>query len=246
MNVSSFLRDINKLQSDASKPFRILFGVYGATGCGKSSLLNAVIGDTTIMPTDCYRACTSLIVEVQHNEDDKPQKCYRAEIEFIDKRSWEDELMNLFQDLHDDDEQDVDEDLSSNDESKMALDKVKAVCPSLMENGFKEGSIESMTDIVPKRGPLGTTKHIYTSTPIDFRNELYVYVDSGNKPSTIGFKATRTMQFWPLIEVVRIFIKSQALKAGTVFVDLPGVHVSNKARMAVPMAVCSNVCECGS
>lgn len=41
------------------------------------------------------------------------------------------------------------------------------------------------------------------------------------------------MEFWPLIRVVRIYVKSPALATGAVIVDLPGVHDSNAARAAV-------------
>jgi hypothetical protein len=41
------------------------------------------------------------------------------------------------------------------------------------------------------------------------------------------------MEFWPLIKVVRIFTKADALSTGAVIVDLPGVHDSNAARAAV-------------
>lgn len=32
------------------------------------------------------------------------------------------------------------------------------------------------------------------------------------------------MEFWPLIRVVRIYVKSPALATGAVIADLPGVH----------------------
>ena len=41
------------------------------------------------------------------------------------------------------------------------------------------------------------------------------------------------MEYWPLIEVVKIYVKSPVLESGAVLVDLPGVHDSNPARAAV-------------
>lgn len=41
------------------------------------------------------------------------------------------------------------------------------------------------------------------------------------------------MEFWPLIKVVKIYVKAEALSTGAVIVDLPGVHDSNAARAAV-------------
>jgi hypothetical protein len=41
------------------------------------------------------------------------------------------------------------------------------------------------------------------------------------------------MEFWPLIKVVKIYVKAPALSIGAVIVDLPGLHDSNAARAAV-------------
>jgi hypothetical protein len=46
-------------------------------------------------------------------------------------------------------------------------------------------------------------------------------------------KEKKQMEFWPLIKVVRIYTKAEALSTGAVIVDLPGVHDSNAARAAV-------------
>jgi hypothetical protein len=46
-------------------------------------------------------------------------------------------------------------------------------------------------------------------------------------------KKPREMEFWPLIRVVRLYVKAAALATGAVIVDLPGVHDSNQARAAV-------------
>lgn len=40
-------------------------------------------------------------------------------------------------------------------------------------------------------------------------------------------------EFWPLIGVVRIYTKAEALSTGAVIVDLPGIHDGNAARPAV-------------
>jgi hypothetical protein len=46
-------------------------------------------------------------------------------------------------------------------------------------------------------------------------------------------KEKRETEWWPLIRVVRIYTKADALSTGAVIVDLPGVHDSNAARAAV-------------
>ncbi|KAG9521663.1 hypothetical protein KCV07_g3510, partial [Aureobasidium melanogenum] len=43
----------------------------------------------------------------------------------------------------------------------------------------------------------------------------------------------REQEFWPLIKVVRLYVKADGLSTGAVLVDLPGVADSNAARAAV-------------
>ncbi len=60
-----------------------IVAVVGDTGAGKSSLMNALLEHSDILPTSGLQACTSVAVEVSANTtDDK----YRAEIEFLEKQ----------------------------------------------------------------------------------------------------------------------------------------------------------------
>ena len=47
---------------------RTVVGVLGSTGVGKSSLLNALLGEASILPTSGSRGCTATVVELQFNE----------------------------------------------------------------------------------------------------------------------------------------------------------------------------------
>lgn len=70
-----------------------------------------------------------------------------------------------------------------------------------------------------------------------FYKALQHYVDSKEKPTGDKNKKVKgekkQMEFWPLIKVVRIYTKADALSTGAILVDLPGVHHSNAARAAV-------------
>ena len=61
---------------------REVVGVFGKTGSGKSSLINAVIGVKNLIPTGDVRACTSVMIKVEANPQNKT---YQADIEFITK-----------------------------------------------------------------------------------------------------------------------------------------------------------------
>ena len=87
---------------------------------------------------------------------------------------------------------------------------------------------------------LGTKKSIAERDSSLFYTRLQHYVDSkekitqgDKKEKEKKKKGGREMEYWPLIKVVRIYVKSPALSTGAVIVDLPGVHDSNAARAAV-------------
>merc|ERR1739848_378728 len=43
-------------------------GVLGNTGVGKSSLLNALLNEASILPTSGSRGCTAAVVELKYND----------------------------------------------------------------------------------------------------------------------------------------------------------------------------------
>ncbi|TNN32165.1 Nuclear GTPase SLIP-GC [Liparis tanakae] len=85
--LNKFLRrKINDLETDK----REVVGVFGRTGAGKSSLINAVIGERNLLPSGSVNACTSVMIKVEANEQNSTK--YEADIEFITQEEWEEEL----------------------------------------------------------------------------------------------------------------------------------------------------------
>lgn len=72
-----FRKKITELDKDK----RVQIGVFGETGAGKSSLINAIIDEENLLPSsdECTSACTSVIIKVEASVDDK----YQALIEFL-------------------------------------------------------------------------------------------------------------------------------------------------------------------
>jgi ABC-type glutathione transport system ATPase component len=124
------IKQIDEVRSKA-KQAKTIIGVVGNTGAGKSSVINALLDEEKIVPTNCMRACTAVVTEISYNYDTDDK--YRAEIEFISKKDWEDELNILFDDILS--SGDFDRDSGRPDtEAGIAWSKVKAVYPRSVDN----------------------------------------------------------------------------------------------------------------
>lgn len=72
----------NKIK-ELEKEKKELVGVFGKSGAGKSSLINAVLEEKDLLPTAQHEACTSVLIKVEANMDNSDD--YKAEVEFLTK-----------------------------------------------------------------------------------------------------------------------------------------------------------------
>ena len=175
------------------------------------------------------RACTASPTEISYNHSEDPSELYRAEVEFITAGDWCKELEALFADLIDGNGK-VSHGCSNQDsEAGIAYDKIKAVYPKKTKDMIAHSTPQSLTDEPAVRRVLGSVKKIRAATASSLYRQLQEYVDSKEK----NRDQEKSMEFWPLTKVVRIFTKAAALSTGACLVDLPGVQDSNAARAAV-------------
>lgn len=238
-DAQNWLKQIDNVRKEAVKS-KTVVGVVGNTGAGKSSVINAMLEEERLVPTNCMRACTAVVTEMSYNNSTNPNAKYRAEIEFIQPEDWRKELRVLFSEIFDDGGNFSREISTPDSEAAIAYAKIRAVYHRHTREMLQESSVESLMKVKHVQSVLGNTSKISQSDPSIFYRRLQQYVDSkekntekldknGKKKSLVK----REFEYWPLIKVVRIFTKAAALSTGAVIVDLPGVHDSNAARAAV-------------
>ncbi|XP_065820819.1 nuclear GTPase SLIP-GC-like [Labrus bergylta] len=113
------------------KEKRELVGVFGHTGAGKSSLINAVIGEKDLLPSGDLGACTTVIIKVEAN---KQNQNYEAEIEFITKEDFKEHVQGckkMFQNDADDQEENSDDsddadNINHDDDKSQAVEEITA------------------------------------------------------------------------------------------------------------------------
>lgn len=238
-DAQAWVEAIDKLMPQAARK-RSIVGVVGNTGAGKSSVINAMLDEERLVPTNCMRACTAVVTEMSYNASNEPSRKYRAEIEFITRDDWEKEVATLMKEFMTETGAVSRDVADENSDAGIAWAKFHSVYPKKTRDSLNECTVESLMSERSVLAILGTTKKINSAHPNSFYQQLQKYVDSKEKVTKKGKtkdsdkpKKSFEMEHWPLIKVVKIYVKAPALSTGAVIVDLPGVHDSNAARAAV-------------
>ncbi|KAG0709554.1 hypothetical protein DFH29DRAFT_792939, partial [Suillus ampliporus] len=247
-----WLRDIDSLLSQGAPTTMI--AVCGATGAGKSSILNSILDDN-IVPTSGMRACTAVVTEIAYHA----APTINADVSFLSETEWRQELTVLLDDLMDEDGN-LKRTTDLRSDAGVAWHKVHAVYPSIAQ----ESLIHMTVDQILARDKnianvLGTTKKISAKNSTIFTQEIAKYIDSkdqkrGEKKdkkdkshpsdnplmSMLSKDRNKTTKkkdngpaLWPLIRQVNVRCNAQALSTGAILVDLPGVADANAARNSI-------------
>lgn len=113
------------------------------------------------------------------------------------------------------------EQTASEIETNVAYHKISAVYPFLQSDEVKKGKFDmnGLAEHPSVKDLLGSVKHISSATSTEFLNLLKRFIDSKEKPSA-GKKEPDSIEHWPLIKVIKVFVKSPILELGLVLVDL--------------------------
>ncbi|XP_005809347.1 nuclear GTPase SLIP-GC [Xiphophorus maculatus] len=199
---------------------RELVGVFGKTGAGKTSLINAVIGVKKLLPSGDVDACTSVMIKVEANALNLN---YEAEIEFINKEEWEDELGTVDRFLEDDEEQEKHDDDEENDGHHDLIEKLTAVYG---EEWKQKSSQQLMDNRYFREIPefLQSTKKILTcESAIELSAKMMKYTKQGEDKDIKRW-------YWPIVKCVTVKVPQNNFLQHVTLVDLPGNGDRNKSR----------------
>ncbi|XP_047573453.1 LOW QUALITY PROTEIN: nuclear GTPase SLIP-GC [Lutra lutra] len=216
---------INRLLALIEKPSLdpIYIGLFGSTGAGKSSLINAIIQQAMFLPVSGESICTSCIVQVSSGCCEQ----YEAKIHLLSDQEWKEELKNLTKLLHRTEEPD-------REEADM-WDRADAVEEAIWKlqmfygNGAERKSYEELLRARPK-GKIPTSRII--TLKAEEAGELSVKLDPyiRTQRRDLDGESAET-QIWPLIKHVEVTLpKSELIPEGVVLVDIPGTGDFNSKR----------------
>ncbi|KAJ7667949.1 hypothetical protein DFH06DRAFT_1280748 [Mycena polygramma] len=232
-----WLRDTTSLRAQGVPS--TLIAVCGATGAGKSSILNAILDDN-VVPTSGMRACTAVVTEIAYHK----KKTIDADVSFLSESEWKAELQILLQDLVEEDGS-LKRSTDLKSDAGVAFMKVHSVYPSISAD-----KLVTMTadEIIAKDQKifriLGATKKIVARDSKAFAVEIAKYIDSKDqrrgkdkkdkdKKKEKKDKDANTPALWPLIRKVNVRCSAAALATGAILVDLPGTGDANAARNSI-------------
>ncbi|KAJ7600677.1 P-loop containing nucleoside triphosphate hydrolase protein [Mycena floridula] len=205
----------------------IKIGILGATGAGKSTLVNALL-QMNILPTSGHRACTSAITVVTHHKKDT----IVASITFLTEEEWSNEIKLSLDDCESESDgvrQIPKINSSSSLEVAESWQKIRDVYPRENFNTLAKMTVQELISSDENiRQVLGTTKVVSCATVEEFSKEIVKYIGPKKKDRRKGI--VQEPVFWPLICQVKIECRSPILETGVVLIDLPGTSDTNAVR----------------
>ncbi|KAK1993933.1 hypothetical protein LX36DRAFT_673500 [Colletotrichum falcatum] len=178
------------------EPSRMKIGVVGATGSGKSSLVNAILGEEGLLPTSCEKACTAWVTEVSYNDDDDDDdddqsRPYRGEIEF----SMKDEIASGSTEYS-----------SPGTEAGVMLSRLASVYPGLTAETMAASDSNVLMEDAHFQEVLGRTISLADVSAKGLAAQMQPYMGGRSTEARDG----DCMNPWPLIKVVRVMVKAAA------------------------------------
>ncbi|XP_042337675.1 nuclear GTPase SLIP-GC-like, partial [Plectropomus leopardus] len=219
---NNLIKFLKKKIGDLETDKRELIGVFGRTGAGKSSLINAVIGEKNLLPSGSINACTSVMIKVEANMMNQK---YEAEIEFIAKEEWKDEMWSFINFLREN--EDEQNDLEDDDEYRDTVERLCAVYGEEWNNIPRENLMDNKYFKEIPEFLNSKTKLLTCESAKELSAKSVKYTRSDSKD---GDTKEVKRWYWPLVKCVTVRVPNNELLQHVTLVDLPGNGDRNKSR----------------
>ncbi|KAJ8068912.1 hypothetical protein OCU04_002593 [Sclerotinia nivalis] len=212
---------------------QIHIGFLGGSGTGKSSVINALLGEENLLPVSDEAASTAVIVEIPYNNSEDPERLYSATIEGVSESEIRQELEELYEDMatwnSGVEEEGEEPDTEIMQRMQDTVSKYKCVFAELKTlDDWAKTSVDKLLATQNAQLLMGKRRIIAKDNLTEFAAAIKPFIDTSKRKD-----GGVTYSLWPLVKVVKLSTRAPILKAGIVFVDLPGVHDTSAARNAI-------------
>ena len=87
---AAWCKELDEMQALVERPERARIALVGTTGAGKSTFLNAVLGQE-VLPVSVMSPCTAFVTAVSHS----PNPGYTVTVQFCTPQEWRTDLESL-------------------------------------------------------------------------------------------------------------------------------------------------------
>lgn len=219
LELSTWFRELDLIRALVERPDRIRIALIGSTGAGKSTFLNAVLGQE-VLPVGVMEPCTAFVTSVAYSHDEQ----YEVNIQFFTREEWKKDLKCLITALNPGETDDNATDIA---ETKELIQASKKRIETVYGIQIADGSdLKSLTRELPEE-----VKRIFDANSIvkqtfDDRKKMQVYLKE-------FIRGGKDSHLWPLIKEVHVAGPYECLVGGLELVDLPGLNDPNEARVEV-------------
>lgn len=146
---------------------------------------------------------------------------------FLTSSKWKNDVENSIHEL----EEEIGSNFRISSENSVAYAKLEAVYPGVDILKLVTAEDDSKRELLGSHRLdhlLGQTKRVTSRKATQFRTSVSMFMDDTKRDAD-----EQKTAFWPLIRVVKLYLKKDILINGLVLVDLPGVGDSNAGRRKV-------------
>jgi hypothetical protein len=216
--LAQWRKQLTEIQATLQAPAEVRIALVGTTGAGKSTFLNAVLGQE-VLPVGVMAPCTAFVTAVRY----APGSEYKVQVLFVTPEEWRKDLDAIVAALEPDE---------TNEEG---TDKVES-------KRFRDAARKRIAAVYRLASDDGFDPEALRATPLPA--EVQAIFDAGSRQSDAFVEPKEMLAYlrklvrgdsalWPLIKQVELSGPYECLSGGVELVDLPGLNDPNEARVEV-------------